>query len=49
MNGRRLMGGSGMKVGGGNVERLTGHLLAVAGAETGEEGKADLLWPGEPF
>lgn len=37
-----------MQAGGGNVERLTGHLLAVAGAETGEAGKAE-LWPGEPF
>lgn len=38
-----------MQVGGGNVERLTGHLLAAAGAEIGEGGKAELLWPGEPF
>lgn len=34
-------------MGGGRVERFTGHLLAVAGAETGEAGRTELL-PCEP-
>lgn len=41
MNGRWLMGRQrGCRlVGVGNVERFTGYLLAVAGAETGELGE----------
>lgn len=32
-------------VGGQHVERFTGHLSAVVGAETGEAGRTSYYWP----